>query len=185
MHLAARSGHPSKSHAVIRRWVAPRDTTVNISGRLEHYLDDEAKEVWEQYKDRPKTERDALDRAWDGVSGTIVHSQTGRGYDRFGKQLWKGDAKRRGIGANKNDIEVKRGDMIDFIVTRKKHIYQDNFKWNPVIKATDENSASAKAITQWTASEEFEGENFKAKPLTHWEKYVQVMLLSNELAFVD
>ncbi|SVE01715.1 uncharacterized protein METZ01_LOCUS454569, partial [marine metagenome] len=23
------------------------------------------------------------------------------------------------------------------------------------------------------------------KPLTHWEKYVQVMLLSNELAFVD
>ena len=191
MHLAARSGHPGKSHVVIRRWVAPRDTSVNISGRLEHYLDDEAKEVWEQYKDRPKPQRDALDRAWDGVSGMIVHSQGGRGYDRFGKQLWKGDAKRRGIGTNKNDITVKRGDMIDFVVTRKKYIYQDNFKWNPVIKVTDEiaqalaQNNGAKAITQWTASEEFEGESFKAKPLTHWEKYVQVMLLSNELAFVD
>ena len=191
MHLAARSGHPGKSHVVIRRWVAPRDTSVNISGRLEHHLDDEAKEVWEQYKDRPKPQRDALDRAWDGVSGMIVHSQGGRGYDRFGKQLWKGDAKRRGIGTNKNDITVKRGDMIDFVVTRKKYIYQDNFKWNPVIKVTDEiaqalaQNNGAKAITQWTASEEFEGESFKAKPLTHWEKYVQVMLLSNELAFVD
>ena len=191
MHLAARSGHPGKSHVVIRRWVAPRDTNVNISGRLEHYLDDEAKEVWEQYKDRPKPQRDALDRAWDGVTGMIVHSQTGRGYDRFGKQLWKGDAKRRGIGANKNDITVKRGDMIDFVVTQKKYIYQDNFKWNPVIKVTEEvaqalaQNNDAKAITQWTASEEFEGESFKAKPLTHWEKYVQVILLSNELAFVD
>ena len=81
--------------------------------------------------------------------------------------------------------------MIDFVVTRKKYIYQDNFKWNPVIKVTDEiaqalaQNNGAKAITQWTASEEFEGESFKAKPLTHWEKYVQVMLLSNELAFVD
>jgi len=191
MHLAARNGHPSKSHVVIRRWVAPRDTNVNISGRLEHYLDDEAKEVWEQYKDRPKPQRDALDRAWDGVTGMIVHSQTGRGYDRFGKQLWKGDAKRRGIGANKNDITVKRGDMIDFVVTQKKYIYQDNFKWNPIIKVTEEvaqalaQNNDAKAITQWTASEEFEGESFKAKPLTHWEKYVQVILLSNELAFVD
>ena len=191
MHLAARNGHPGQSHVVIRRWVAPRDTTVNISGRLEHYLDDEAKEVWEQYKDRPKPQRDALDRAWDGVAGAIIHSQAGRGYDRFGKQLWKGDAKRRAIGANKSNVTVKRGDMIDFVVSRRKYIYQDNFKWNPVIKVTNEiaqalaKNNNAKTTTEWTASDEFEGEAFKAKPLTHWEKYVQVMLLSNELAFVD
>ena len=71
----------------------------------------------------------------------------------------------------KNDITVKRGDMIDFVVTQKKYIYQDNFKWNPVIKVTEEvaqalaQNNDAKAITQWTASEEFEGESFKAKPL--------------------
>ena len=191
MHLAARAGHPGQNHVVIRRWVAPRDTTVNISGRLEHFLNDEAKEVWDKYKDRPKIDRDALDRAWDGVSGTIIHSQAGRSYDRFGKRLWKGDAKRRGISANAGNVTVKRGDMIDFVVDRRKYIYQDNFKWNPVIKVTDEvvkllqQNNTAKVITAWTASDEFEGETFKAKPLTHWEKYVQVLLLSNELAFVD
>ena len=105
--------------------------------------------------------------------------------------MWKGDAKRRAIGANKSNVTVKRGDMIDFVVSRRKYIYQDNFKWNPVIKVTDEiaqalaKNNNAKTTTEWTASDEFEGEAFKAKPLTHWEKYVQVMLLSNELAFVD
>ncbi|MBR90512.1 MAG: hypothetical protein CMO66_04465 [Verrucomicrobiales bacterium] len=191
MHLAAREGHPGQNHAVIRRWIAPRDTTVNISGTLEHFLDDKAKEVWDNYKDRPKAEKDALDRAWDGVSGFIVHSQVGRGYDRFGKQLWKGEAKRGRRGTGANNITVKRGDMIDFVVTSRNYIYQDNFRWNPVIRVTDEvkqaieSNAASKLVTEWTASDEFEGETFKAKPLTHWEKYVQVLLLSNELAFVD
>ena len=40
-------------------------------------------------------------------------------------------------------------------------------------------------ITSWTASEEFQGATYKPKPLNAWEKYVQVLLLSNELAYVD
>ena len=34
-------------------------------------------------------------------------------------------------------------------------------------------------------SDEFQGSTYKPKPLNAWEKYVQVLLLSNELAYVD
>ena len=40
-------------------------------------------------------------------------------------------------------------------------------------------------VTSWTASDEFLGSTYKPKPLNAWEKYVQVLLLSNEVAYVD
>ena len=40
-------------------------------------------------------------------------------------------------------------------------------------------------IISWKASTEFLGSTYKPKPLNAWEKYVQVLLLSNEIAFVD
>ncbi len=40
-------------------------------------------------------------------------------------------------------------------------------------------------VTSWQASTEFLGTTYKPKPLNAWEKYVQVLLLSNELAYVD
>ena len=48
-----------------------------------------------------------------------------------------------------------------------------------------ERKAGSLLVTSWTASEEFQGATYKPKPLTAWEKYVQVLLLSNELAYLD
>ena len=106
------------------------------------------------------------------------------------------------------DIQVKRGDTIDFIVTCNKYfapnVYsirakafklkngqQDNFTWNPTIsikkKIADamNNNAGSLLVTSWKASDEFQGSTYKPPPLNPWEKYVQVLLLSNELAYVD
>ena len=47
------------------------------------------------------------------------------------------------------------------------------------------NKAGSLQITSWQASSEFLGSTYKPKPLNAWEKYVQVLLLSNEIAFVD
>ena len=45
--------------------------------------------------------------------------------------------------------------------------------------------AGSLLVSSWTASDEFQGSTYKPQPLNPWEKYVQVLLLSNELAYVD
>jgi hypothetical protein len=83
---------------------------------------------------------------------------------------------------------VKKGDTIDFIVSIHQKLNSNDFLWSPVIrmvgpKAIRDANGYAK---EWNAKKEFGGavpEN--QKPLTAWEKYAQVLLLSNEFLFVD
>ena len=209
LELTATGGHPGTQPniAVIRRWVAPRDTTVNISGSLEHKLDTEADAAYKELSSEAKKLYDK--NAWDGVTGIIVWSRTSnRAGQRIGKELWRSDVRRGRSGANYGDIDVKRGDTIDFIVTCNKYItplalnrvaatfklknpQQDNFTWNPTISIKKEiadamkKKAGSLLVTSWTASDEFQGSTYKPQPFNPWEKYVQVLLLSNELAYVD
>mgnify|MGYP001195230095 FL=1 len=209
LKLTGNGGHPGiqPNVAVIRRWVSPMDTTINISGRLEHQLDDEADAV---YKEQiPEAQRKWYDEnAWDGVTGIIVRSRAVSGGSRIGKELWRSDVRRGRRDANYGDLDVKKGDVIDFIVTcrkltpartlagitqrfKLKNPQQDQFTWNPTVRIKDdiakamERKAGSLLVTSWTASEEFQGATYKPKPLTAWEKYVQVLLLSNELAYLD
>jgi len=180
LELTGTGGHPGTQPnvAVIRRWVAPRDTTVNISGRLEHRLDDEAEAAYKELK--PEFQKVYDKNVWDGVTGIIVWSRVAnRAGHRVGKELWRSDVRRGGSNANYGDVNVRRGDTIDFIVTcnkrvkqktlnsiaatnRLKNPQQDNFTWTPAVNINKEIAA----------------------PQT-WRKYVQVLLLSNELAYVD
>jgi hypothetical protein len=180
---------------------------VNISGRLEHQLDDEADAI---YKERLKDQQKWYDEnAWDGVTGIVVWSRdVNRAGQRIGKELWRSDVRRGRKDANYGDVTVKRGDTIDFIVTSRnfmqpqvrqsianlfklKNPQQDQFTWNPKVSIKKEiadameKKAGSLLVTSWTAAEEFQGATYKPKPLNPWEKYVQVLLLSNELAYVD
>jgi hypothetical protein len=209
LKLTATGGHPS-SHpnvAVIRRWVAPADTIVDVRARLEHKLDDKAEAA---HKDKMG---DSLrkfydENVWDGVTGVIVHSRTSSGNARLGKELWRSDVRRTRRDSNLSNITVKRGDTIDFIVysgkatnpnalaTTKRNYkldnpQQDQFTWDPTVSIRKEiadamnKKDGSLQITSWQASTEFLGSTYKPKPLNAWEKYVQVLLLSNEIAFVD
>jgi hypothetical protein len=40
-------------------------------------------------------------------------------------------------------------------------------------------------VRTWNAKKNFEVSAKPAEPLTRWEEFAQVLLLSNELAFVD
>ena len=210
LKLTGNGGHPGTQPnvAVIRRWVAPTDTTVTISGTLEHKLDDEADAI---YKERIAKDQQKWydENAWDGVTGIIVWSRdVNRAGQRLGKELWRSDVRRGRKGASYGDVNVKRGDTIDFIVTSRKFMkpqvrqsianlfklknpQQDQFTWNPKVSIKKEiaeameKKAGSLLVTSWTAAEEFQGATYKPKPLNPWEKYVQVLLLSNELAYVD
>ena len=77
---------------------------------------------------------------------------------------------------NSARVQVKAGDTLDFVVDIGATLNSDQFLWTPLIK-TD--------LNDWDAQSDFGMpflENQKLKP---WEQYVQVLLLSNEFAFVD
>ena len=210
LKLTAQGGHPGPQPnvAVMRRWVAPMNTTVNVSGRLEHRLDDDAQAAFDD-KLTDDLRKWYDNNAWDGVTGFIVHSRAGNASgQRFGKEVVRADVRRGRRDLNSGDIQVQTGDTIDFIVTSKgyqapntltsiarqfqlENPQQDNFTWNPKVSMKSEiaeemkKNAGSLVVSSWTASDEFEGATYKPKPLNAWEKYTQVLLLSNEVVYTD
>ncbi|MDQ1473389.1 MAG: hypothetical protein QOJ99_4869 [Bryobacterales bacterium] len=72
------------------------------------------------------------------------------------------------------ELAVKKGDAIDFTVDCVKTAETDTFEWAPVIKSGDH---------IWDAKKDFAGP--VPLRLSPWEKYAQVLLQTNEFAFVD
>ena len=81
-------------------------------------------------------------------------------------------------------VEVKRGDAIDFIVSIHASLNNNDFVWVPLIRMTGPSAAGD--AKEWNAAKEFNGHTTTPEiPLSAWEKYAQVLLLSNEFLFVD
>jgi hypothetical protein len=105
----------------------------------------------------------------DGVHGRIVSSRQG---ELAGWQVARLDAETKISG-----LVVDAGETIDFIVDCRGDVNSDSFTWAPSIRMADE---------EWNAQSGFGGPAPKPPPaLSAWEKYVQVLLESNEFVFVD
>jgi hypothetical protein len=112
----------------------------------------------------------------DGVTARIVSSRAGL--------LGSWSVHNEKAEATVERTDVRQGDTIDFLTDFRANLNSDMFKWAPVIRL-EESSVTAEA-TEWSAKSEFSGPApAPAKPLTAWEKYAQVLLLSNEFLFVD
>jgi hypothetical protein len=77
-------------------------------------------------------------------------------------------------------VEVKKGETIDFIVDSNGSLDSDSFNWAPVVRKVGSGERMV-----WNAKNDFSGPVEPVKPLNAWEKYAQVLLMSNEFAFVD
>jgi len=156
--LNAAGGHPGNPRfAAVRRWTAPRDGTVNVTGTLKHE-----------------------NEAGDGVRGRIVSSRGGA----LGEWTVHNGKERISL----EQVEVKRGDTIDFMVDCRENENSDGFSWAPTVKLTAPGAGSgsdAALEQQWDAKDDFSGPKDLLKPLDALEKYAQVLLVSNELFFVD
>ncbi len=73
-----------------------------------------------------------------------------------------------------NGLAVEKGDTLDFIVDAGRDPENDGFGWAPVLKSGEQT---------WSASGDFAGP--KPQPLNVWARYAQVLLQTNEFAFVD
>ncbi len=102
----------------------------------------------------------------DGVRGRIVSSRLG--------ELASWSVNGSSAETKLNGIAVQKGDIIDFVVDSRVDPENDNFGWSPNIKQGDQT---------WSAKDDFAGP--VAEPLHSWARYAQVLLETNEFAFVD
>ena len=157
LFLSAQGGHvgPDASKAAIRRWVAPFDGTVSITGTAAHRT--------------PNS---------DGVLARVVSSRAG--------QVSTWTLERIDAATNIQGVEVKAGDTIDFVVECRAHHDNDVFEWSPTVRLNGEAIAAAGDVGagEYDAARQFAGPG-SGGGLSPWEKYAQVLLLSNEFMFVD
>lgn len=104
----------------------------------------------------------------DGVRARIVSSRHG--------ELASWIANGSGAETALTGITVDQGDTIDFIVDGRADTENDAFTWAPKIRQEG-------AEKEWSARADFRGPT--PKPLSVWERYAQVLLETNEFAFVD
>jgi hypothetical protein len=150
-------GHPGndQDHAAIRRWIAPRDGVISISATLVHGQTN-----------------------GDGVRGRIVASQTGL----LGQ--WKVFNKKE--DTNLERVKVRRGETIDFMTDCLANENSDSFTWSPTIRFLADGPNAPGGRMEWSASNDFTDAARAQHPsLDAWQKYAQVILMSNELVFVD
>ena len=146
-----------QNHAAIRRWRAPRDGVVSVSGEIHHPSDQ-----------------------GDGVRARVVSSRLG--------PLGEWTAQHGQTGTKIDRVEVKRGDLLDFVTDCRASVAFDSFHWSPVLKMISEaGKPDPDAVCEWSARTGFAGppKPVENRPLSPWEKYAQVLLLANELMFVD
>jgi hypothetical protein len=108
-------------------------------------------------------------RAGDGISARIISSRLGE------LASWVVDG--RSAETRMTGIEVSKGDVIDFVVDGRKDSEADDFVWAPVIRGGEPKPQT------WSATADFHG--YPPPRLTKWEQYAQVLLQTNEFAFVD
>ena len=155
--LSPIGGHPGShpGQAVIRRWTSPFHGVVQIAGTLSHPTN-----------------------AHDGVMGKIISSRKG--------ELGKWIAHNGNVETTVAECEVKPGDTIDFLADMRTNPGHDTFLWSSMIKAVKvEYGTVAPKRNNWNAQNDFDGPPKPTKSLNAWEKYAQVLLLSNEFMFVD
>lgn len=159
--LTAGGGHVGNDlqHAAIRRWVAPRDCTVGVAGNVSHGQSE-----------------------GDGVRARLISSREG--------MLASWTVHKKSADTSVSGIALKQGDTLDFVVDCgiAGDYSFDSFAWKITITKESPPQAVAGDDTgsTWDSTAEFAGPTPKAlQPLSAWEKYAQVLLDSNEFAFVD
>lgn len=110
----------------------------------------------------------------DGLRARIVSSRAG--------ELASWTAKGLEAETKLGGVEVKPGDTLDFIVDGRQDAEDDSFAWAPLIERAPGEGSQERPM-KWSASADFRGPD--ASRLSRWEQYAQVLLQTNEFAFVE
>jgi hypothetical protein len=108
----------------------------------------------------------------DGVRGRIIASRTGvvGSWDAFHKEEV----------TNLPQFAVQAGDTIDFVTDCRTNYDTDSFNWTVTMRLKTSEQVPEQV---WDSTTGFHGR--LTLPLTRWQELAQVLLMSNEFAFVD
>lgn len=159
LHLTATGGHPgpSVSAAAIRRWTSPVDGSVELDGSIKHEV-----------------------KAGDGVIGLVISSRLG--------EIGRYAVNNKEIPTRIPRIPVAKGETIDFVVLCLQNPNYDNFTWAPSLKlqSTASSAGAVDGKNMWNARTDFSGPSAtEQRPMDAWERFAQVLFLTNELTFVN
>lgn len=159
VRLTADGGHAGNDlkHAAIRRWIAPVDATIAITGTLKH-----DHEPGDGVRGRILSSRQGLIGSW------TVHKKMAE-TKAESVEVKKGDTIDFVLDYNAN----LNSDDFTWVPTIKA-------------TSSPSQPASDDSPREWNAKKDFAGPPVKPpKPLNAWERYAQVLLQSNEFLFVD
>ena len=109
----------------------------------------------------------------DGVRAWVVHGRAG--------VLKSAPVHHARVDFTFDSIAVEPGDTIDFVVDVRDNLNNDQHLWAPTIRVVRADPPTA--VADWDARRDFARPASKA--LGPWEQLAQVLLMSNEFAFVD
>ena len=116
------------------------------------------------------------------LEGVLLHEPTeGDGIRGFVTASRRGLLKSAQVHHDRADmggvaVEVRAGDTIDFVVDIGGGLGFDQFLWAPAVVSGTE---------RWDVRSGFAGPRVADETLSPWAQYAQVLLLTNEFAFVD
>ena len=116
-------------------------------------------------------------KAGDGVKCWIISSRHGV---LASKIVHNAD-----VDLNLSPVEVQAGDTLDFVVDYNANLNSDQHLWAPVLRELPSGPEAKAGATPrtWDAKQQFEAKSVSL--LNPREQLVQVLLLANELMFVD
>ncbi len=157
LQLTARGGHTGNDlkHSIVRRWTAPHDGNYSIVSTVRHEVDQ-----------------------GDGIRCWIVSGSQGL--------LASASVHNREQLLNIPSVSLKAGETLDFIADLNENLNSEQHLWALVISTVNDvvTTQGESALPEiWDAERDFTGP--QVSYLNRWDQLAQVLLLSNELMFVD
>ena len=100
-----------------------------------------------------------------------------------GKVLKKAEVHHRSELFEFEHLEMQAGDVLDFVVDINANLNSDQYLWPVRIELKSEIKDLRIGGPLWDSNQDFRGP--ASKDLTPWEQLAQVLLMGNELMFVD
>jgi hypothetical protein len=114
-------------------------------------------------------------KASDSVTARVLHKRLGL----LGE--WK--AANSSQMTEIKDVEMEKGDTLDFVVTESAGDKESAYHWAPtIIMPGRELPGMFGMAMRWDAKRNFQDPASAPKPLNGWEELAQVLLMSNEFA---
>jgi hypothetical protein len=109
----------------------------------------------------------------DGIRAWVIHNGNG--------VLFEQRVHRSQSECRLKSVSVNQGDTIDFVVDIADTLNSDQHLWSPKILRVDSNSLEHSTV-RWESQVDFRGPD--TAKLTALAQWIQVLLMSNEAAFL-